>query len=1588
MKKKTGAALFSRILATVLLCTASLSFSIDVAVVKDDGKSLIFTYSLADSLGALPAADATFFYPLTFALPNGARISSLSCTSPQGPVRCEKGAAGLVRSVYAVTLKLYPGATTQGRVTAVYSVPLVKTAASQPVAESRCVEQFYSSFLSNYASASNYRVNPAGLLAKNAGAVFPLAKIKMFVRADGIYAISYDQISRCGFNPSTINPDMFRLFSGGREIPLSIETAIKGSFGPGDRLLFYGEFRRGQTNYYPEQTLGRAYYLDWGTVPGLRVPLVSGAAKVLNRDGTVQFIDPYKFNQSVQTIKKVTRFKRSVHLEEDNVILRLSSPAETHSQASVDPRDYEFKLDDYWMWMDMCHSVNTLAFQLDAGPSPAGKARIRANFMGYSKTPHFLSLRVNGDPIYIEGYSEPDSMQCFWLGQTSKTFVSQNTPEHLKLLQGGANTLTVQLDPNDCVYLNWLEIEYDAEPGMVSSDSTQLIILDSSSLSGAGSYQFSISGMRSVPEIWDIHGRRFTNASVADNTLSFYDIVYGPTTYFVSGRVFSPDHLAAVVPSDLVNSGNGADLLIIAPRSLRPAIASYAAYRRSQGMEVFIADVEAIYDLFGDGSVNPDAIKAFVKYAYEHFNPSPFYLLLIGDTSEGADKLAPERNLVPTYFVQINGWGLASADTRFTTVSGDDLFPDLSVGRIPGRNAQEISQALKKIMDYERYSSPGTWKNDYLLIGGWESIFSTANQRLQDFILKDRFNVRRVDVDTASAYFFGNSSPREVQSIIDNGVMFVNFYGHGGGSVWSDFDPNIMGHTEARALTNYATLPIVYSLTCLTASFEAATFGLPYDLWPPLGETMLLSSKGGCAAFYGASGHSFTESDYLLSFLVAAKSGERKPRVGDIIFDTEQEMLAAYGTDYFPVIGQYNLLGDPAMSIVYPASLEVKLEKSVLARGDSLRIFVSTDSVDVGNGVAQVFNDDGTLSFFKNFSFNGRVDTITVGLKANQDFSAGLIRVTVWDNGRDAMGQARFSVARLTACQLACVADTTGTGKVIMGDTLQFTATLALPESCIIDTVRLLWKADTSYMRRSFTQAAAMAATGPDSAGMAVYATVSGIPLVTGIFDTLRGVSYALAADYTLDHVSRTDTLAYGHERIAGRADISFQNASRVQAVVVDSLVLRTRFRNNGESPARNFLIQQAVNTFPDDTAYYTSRLDSGEVDSVDLPLHANGFLDVRVRLDSRNDIAEKNEVNNTVRAVFGVSGAYFGKRDTVMTGPILGISIRPVNDRDTFRLYGVMDNIDSLAPGYVPIFSSENNYPLSYHQAFYRPRGTLQLERYDFFLASDRNMGDSVIEVRYKAVGKANDSLGFFQWDTSLNFWTWAGGVVDTADSSVRIMTGLNRRIVPGKKRDYTGPSVFASAGGRVLTYKNYIPIQTPIDITIRDESGVDSHTVVVFKSRGDVLSRRLYSMGYAGSVGDVSVSFKPEHEGSDSLYVVAADINGNFSDTAAFAYQLGAELTVKFFANHPNPFGKRTVFAFVITDDADVSIRIYSIAGKLVKTFSQKNIIGYNEIEWDALDQDGRRLSNGVYYLKFTVSNSSTTIEQIHKIAKTEGR
>lgn len=66
----------------------------------------------------------------------------------------------------------------------------------------------------------------------------------------------------------------------------------------------------------------------------------------------------------------------------------------------------------------------------------------------------------------------------------------------------------------------------------------------------------------------------------------------------------------------------------------------------------------------------------------------------------------------------------------------------------------------------------------------------------------------------------------------------------------------------------------------------------------------------------------------------------------------------------------------------------------------------------------------------------------------------------------------------------------------------------------------------------------------------------------------------------------------------------------------------------------------------------------------------------------------------------------------------------------------------------------------------------------------------------------------------------------------------------------------------------------------------------------------------------------------------------------------------------NYPNPFNPTTMIQYDLPEATQVTILIYDLMGRAVKTLvNEFKDVGYHTVAWDARDDEGNRMSGGVY-------------------------
>ncbi|MFH4963890.1 type IX secretion system sortase PorU [Gaetbulibacter sp. M235] len=145
----------------------------------------------------------------------------------------------------------------------------------------------------------------------------------------------------------------------------------------------------------------------------------------------------------------------------------------------------------------------------------------------------------------------------------------------------------------------------------------------------------------------------------------------------------------------------------------------------------------------------------------------------------------------------------------------------------------------------------------------------------------------------------------------------------------------------------------------------------------------------------------------------------------------------------------------------------------------------------------------------------------------------------------------------------------------------------------------------------------------------------------------------------------------------------------------------------------------------------------------------------------------------------------------------------------------------------------------------------------------------------------------------------------------------------------------------------------------------------------------------------GVVSFPFRDLSPGLHTLTIKAWDVYNNSStaEIQFIVYDKDQELVINNVLNYPNPFVNYTEFWFNhnSSESLDVSIQIFTVSGKLVRTLNGQTTSGIyttsslsRDIVWDGRDDFGDKIGKGVYIYKLTVRSPllNKKVEKIEKL------
>jgi len=641
------------------------------------------------------------------------------------------------------------------------------------------VEKMLSGLLPNYEPASGFSRSAQ---TRQDCPPPPPPALKLSITQTGVYALSYSYFrEKLGLDLSVLDARQIHMTNQGEAVDIFIAGEEDGTFGSGDVMYFYAQ--AGDSAY----TRTNIYLLSLKA---------DGGARLSFRDATPNPSHP-----------PLTEFKKTVHVEQ-NGLYWVKLPKEPE-------KDHLF-----WGKIDATNSHNMSVNMPHIAPGTEN-ATIRVMMQGRTDDPnydpdHHTQILLNDVNISDEK----------WNGQIE--FLQEATIPQSSLLEGDNLVRLFSVGDTgaliDSLYVNWLEIDYIATVTAIEDQLTFGVA------AAQGWRQFTVGGFTShdifvldvtEPEqIVMLSGVTAQDGDAGARKIQFSDNIEDNTIYYAFGyadkNLLKPAEISIDNPTIRLQSPcNQADYFIIHHDSFD--VDALKNLVMGRGLRVMAVPVSDIYDEFNHGMPDPRAIKDFIRYAYENYNkPAPTYVVLVGDANQDLlNELGHGINYVPTNLFYTSLLGVTATDNDFVTVSGDDDFPDMFLGRMPVRSQMEADAVVRKLSRYSQVAVDG-WQRNVLFIADNDADFeSVGDYLIEKYGLSD--HATRIYL---SQYAGDDAIARAKQDIIkefDDGALITVYTGHGSVSNWAG---RLFQSSDVDLLDNPDKLTFLMTLNCINGLFS------------------------------------------------------------------------------------------------------------------------------------------------------------------------------------------------------------------------------------------------------------------------------------------------------------------------------------------------------------------------------------------------------------------------------------------------------------------------------------------------------------------------------------------------------------------------------------------------------------------------------------------------------------------------------------------------------------------------------------------------------------------------------------------------
>ncbi|MDO9578837.1 MAG: C25 family cysteine peptidase, partial [Candidatus Cloacimonadales bacterium] len=844
--------------------------------------------------------------------------------------------------------------------------------------------------------------------------------------------------------------------------------------------------------------------------------------------------------------------------------------------------------------------------------------------------------------------------------------------------------------------------------------------------------------------------------------------------------------------------------------------------------------------------------------------------------------------------------------------------------------------------------------------------------------------------------YFGNTT--SLISGINDGALYVQFMGHGGGFVWADY--NLLNIADIKTFNN-ENLPIFASLACYGSAFNEPGSKC-------IGEEIILTPNKGGIAHIGFTGYGYLHSDEFFSGIINQAMFELNiTNIGQIVEYTKAKFYVtqnSYITNAVRIalIQGCALLGDPRVDIQLPeAKKEIVLDKYNVVPGDTLHISAYVGN-EITHGKFMIFDENDVqvpLNIYYPFTVQNQNDSLSVEyyIPEINDIYTNSVKLFGWSSEQEVTGISYFAAGQsvMNNLQINPENPTENDEIMISADFFDEDGILQIKFKNISENY-VINMLNTSGNRYELENPLP-----PHTAGSTIkYQFIIYDAAHSSTYTDTRNIIVS-APDLWLQDIE----LCQENYQPAIKAYL--QNIGMTEAGIC-SIKLYDILNNN------ELLVTQQIEPI----AVLEDR-----IEIISLPIlnreiqmravvNENGESFGEVSLSNNSKNSDPFQFNLFLVGNSSVTGSSLdGNFECIFPGGFLqSESLFFINEQQFLQPIN--------QPDVSKICLADSSFSTCYEI------GTLNTELLADSLGHFPNNEMLSIKIYYNPADSLTQfeelqgNFSFYRWESTYDKWIYQGGVTEVNEDFVQCEINRTGIYTILNNHDALKPAVEANIQGQEFTqtiaslqYEDwiqtgYISKDGIISFILKDVNGIDifDKKIALSLISGDItleISENNFSVSAQyGQLCEVPVKYQLDDldKGSYTLSLQCFDVNGN-EKLLAIEFDVNAKFDVLNFANYPNPVSSRTMypqnkgrtrFTYVLTDEADkVNIKVYTVSGRLVQSFTDlPTTVGYHEfpridIGWDCRDLNGKTLANGVYFYRITATKGNKKIEKIEKMA-----